>query len=294
MNEAERSPHPEDLPAAAATEAATPSPSAEFHGADGPADDASPGPEAAPQAEMTFTEHLEELRMRLVRSFIAIGVGFVACYAFAEDLFHLLMRPLLDVLLPTGGTLIYTALPEAFFTYVKTAALAGFFVASPYVFYQMWLFVAPGLYESERKYLIPIAILSAVFFVVGASFGYFVVFPYGFQFFVGYATDIVKPMPSLSEYFSFAVQMLIAFGVIFELPLVIFFLARLGIVTGQWLRQKQKYAVLVIFIVAAILTPPDVVSQLLMAAPLLVLYELGIWVAYLFGTKKPAPQEEPA
>jgi sec-independent protein translocase protein TatC len=158
----------------------------------------------------------------------------------------------------------------------------------------MWLFVAPGLYESERKYLIPIALLSAIFFVVGACFGYFVVFPYGFEFFVGYATDIVKPMPSLSEYFNFAVQMLIAFGVIFELPLVIFFLARLGVVTGKWLRQKQKYAVLVIFIVAAILTPPDVVSQLLMAAPLLVLYEIGVWVAYLFGTKKPLPEEEAA
>ncbi|MEJ5243707.1 MAG: twin-arginine translocase subunit TatC [Desulfomicrobiaceae bacterium] len=249
---------------------------------------------ANPHAEMTFTQHLEELRTRLVRSFIAIGVGFLVCYGFAEDLFHLLMRPLLDVLLPTGGTLIYTALPEAFFTYVKTAALAGFFVASPYVFYQMWLFVAPGLYESERKYLIPIALLSAIFFVVGACFGYFVVFPYGFEFFVGYATDIVKPMPSLSEYFNFAVQMLIAFGVIFELPLVIFFLARLGVVTGKWLRQKQKYAVLVIFIVAAILTPPDVVSQLLMAAPLLVLYEIGVWVAYLFGTKKPLPEEEAA
>lgn len=240
-------------------------------------------------AEMTFTQHLEELRDRLVRSFIAIGIGFLACYSFAEDLFHLLMRPLLDVLLPTGGTLIYTALPEAFFTYIKTAALAGFFLASPYVFYQMWLFVAPGLYESERKYLIPIALLSAVFFVIGACFGYFVVFPYGFQFFVGYATDIVKPMPSLSEYFSFAVQMLIAFGVIFELPLVIFFLSRLGVVTGKWLRQKQKYAVLATFIVAAILTPPDVVSQLLMAAPLMVLYEVGIWVAYFCSTKKSIP-----
>jgi sec-independent protein translocase protein TatC len=245
-----------------------------------------------PGAEMTFTQHLEELRLRLVRSITAIGVGFLICYPFAEDLFHLLMRPLLDVLAPTGGTLIYTALPEAFFTYMKTAALAGFFVASPFVFYQMWLFVAPGLYESERKYLIPIAMLSAIFFVVGASFGYFIVFPYGFQFFVGYASDIVKPMPSLSEYFSFAIQMLIAFGVIFELPLVIFFLARLGIVTGKWLRQKQRYAILGIFVVAAILTPPDVVSQLLMAAPLMVLYEMGIWVAYAFGTKKPQPLED--
>lgn len=289
MSEVHRS--AEDREPALPQEELPPSPSLQEErsaGEDG-ADGASAG-----YAEMTFTQHLEELRDRLVRSFIAIGIGFLACYGFAEDLFHLLMRPLLDVLLPTGGTLIYTALPEAFFTYIKTAALAGFFVASPYVFYQMWLFVAPGLYESERKYLIPIALLSAIFFVVGACFGYFVVFPFGFQFFVGYATDIVKPMPSLKEYFSFAVQMLIAFGVIFELPLVIFFLARLGIVTGKWLRQKQKYAMLITFIVATILTPPDVVSQLLMAAPLMLLYEIGIWVAYLFSTKKPIPEEEAA
>ncbi len=291
MSEELRAPAQEDLPmGAGGRDAVAPS----DESAPPSQEEDTPGTKEGPNphAEMTFTEHLNELRLRLIRSFMAIGVGFLACYAFAEDLFHLLMRPLLDVLLPTGGTLIYTALPEAFFTYMKTAALAGFFVASPYVFYQMWLFIAPGLYESERKYLLPIALLSAVFFCVGACFGYFIVFPYGFQFFIGYATDIVKPMPSLSEYFSFAVQMLIAFGVIFELPLVIFFLARLGVVTGPWLRHKQKYAVLIIFIVAAILTPPDVVSQLLMAAPLLVLYEMGIWVAYLFGKTK--PQEEPA
>lgn len=235
--------------------------------------------------EMTFTGHLEELRMRLTRCLLGAFVGLLVCYAFAEQLFIKLMEPLLHLLQPTGGTLIYTGLPEAFFTHLKVAAVAGLFVSSPYIFYQLWMFIAPGLYEGERKWMIPIAIVSAVFFVTGALFGYYVVFPYGFQFFLGFATDFITPMPSVKEYFSFSTSMLFAFGFIFELPLFIFFLARLGIVTHKSLRKHQKYAVLGSFIVGAILTPPDVVSQMLMAAPLCLLYEVGIWVAYLFGKK---------
>lgn len=235
--------------------------------------------------EMTFTEHLNELRIRLVRCLIAAFVGLLACYAFAEDLFRILMDPLLVLLEPTGGALIYTGLPEAFFTHLKVAAIAGLFVASPYIFYQLWMFIAPGLYEGERKYMIPVALCSAVCFVTGALFGYFVVFPFGFQFFLGYASDIIKPMPSVREYFSFSTSMLFAFGFIFELPLFMFFLSVLGIVTHVTLRKIRKFAILGSFVVAAILTPPDVVSQCLMAGPLCLLYEVGIWVAYMFGKK---------
>ncbi|WP_092193825.1 twin-arginine translocase subunit TatC [Desulfomicrobium norvegicum] len=244
---------------------------------------------------MTFTEHLNELRVRLVRCIIAAFVGLLVCYAFAEQLFMMLMQPLITLLEPSGGSLIYTGLPEAFFTHLKVAAIAGLFVASPYIFYQLWMFIAPGLYEGERKYMIPIALCSALCFVSGALFGYYVVFPFGFQFFLGYASDVIKPMPSVREYFSFSTSMLFAFGFIFELPLFMFFLSILGIVTHQTLRKYRKFAILGSFVVAAVLTPPDVVSQTLMAGPLCILYEIGIWVAYAFGKKrKESPAEDDA
>ncbi len=244
--------------------------------------------------EMTFTEHLEELRVRLTRCLIAVAVGFAACYGFAGKLFELLRRPLVDLLEPTGGSLIYTGLPEYFFTEMKLAAVAGLFVVSPYVFYQLWMFIAPGLYEGERKWIVPIALCSAICFVAGALFGYFVVFPFGFQFFLGYATEFIKPMLSVSEYFSFATGMLFAFGLIFELPLFMLFLSALGVITHKTMRKYRKYAILANFVVGAILTPPDVVSQLLMAGPLCLLYEIGIILAMIFG-KKPveaAPASE--
>jgi sec-independent protein translocase protein TatC len=246
--------------------------------------------EEEPPREMTFTEHLNELRVRLVRCLIAIFIGFLACYGFAEQLFMLLMEPLITLLEPSGGSLIYTGLPEAFFTHLKVAALAGLFLASPYVFYQIWMFIAPGLYEGERKYMIPIALCSALCFITGALFGYFVVFPFGFQFFLGYASEAIQPMPSVKEYFSFSTSMLFAFGLIFELPLFMLFLSVLGVVNYKTLRRYRKFAILGNFVVAAVLTPPDVVSQTLMAGPMCLLYEVGIWVSYMFGKK---PKEEP-
>lgn len=259
----------------------------------GVAEAASEEADTEPVQEMTFTQHLEELRVRLTRCVIAAFIGLLACYGYSEQLFRLLMEPLLVVLQPTGGSLIYTGVAEAFFTNLKVAGVAGLFLVSPYIFYQLWMFIAPGLYDSERKWIIPIALASAVCFVTGALFGYFVVFPFGFEFFMGYASDFIKPMPSVKEYFSFSVSMLFAFGVIFELPLVMLFLASLGLVTAKWLRKYQKYAILLSFIVAAILTPPDVVSQCLMAGPLCILYEIGIWTAVIFGKKDKAPVDDP-
>ena len=261
----------------------------------GPAEEANaPADEQEPVHEMTFTEHLNELRVRLVRCIIAAFVGMLLCYGFAEQLFMLLMAPLLNLLEPMGGSLIYTGLAEAFFTHMKVAAIAGLFLVSPYIFYQIWMFIAPGLYEGERKYMIPIALASAVCFVTGALFGYLVVFPYGFQFFLGYASEFIKPMPSVKEYFSFSTGLLFAFGLIFEMPLFMLFLSALGIVTYKTLRKYRKYAILGNFIVAAILTPPDVVSQCLMAGPMCLLYEIGIWVSYLFGKKPKEPVADEA
>ena len=236
--------------------------------------------------KLPFTSHLEELRKRLITSFIAIGVGFVVSFGFKERLFDILVQPLIKVM-KDGETLIYTGLPEAFFTYLKVSLLTGLIVASPILLYQFWMFVAPGLYRKERSLMVPIVILSSFFFIGGALFGYFVVFPWGFKFFMGFATETIRPLPSMKEYFGFSAKLLLAFGLVFELPLVLTFMAKLGIVSVDFLKKNRKYALLLFFAGAAILTPPDVITQVLMALPLMVLYEISIIGAKIFGKKKP-------
>ncbi len=234
------------------------------------------------EEKMPFTAHLEELRKRLIVCFIAVAIGFVLSYGFKEKLFGILVGPLVKVMDP-GQTLIYTGLPEAFFTFLKVSFLAGLILASPVIIYQFWMFVAPGLYDKEKKLLLPIVLLSTLFFVGGALFGYFIVFPWGFKFFLGFATENIRPMPSMKEYLGFSSKLLLAFGLVFELPLVITFLARLGLVTVKFLKKNRKYAVLIFFAGAAILTPPDVVTQIMMALPLMLLYEVSIIGARIFG-----------
>jgi len=236
------------------------------------------------QEKIPFTEHLEELRKRLIVCFIAVGVGFVLSYGFKEKLFQILTRPLIRIM-QTGDKLIFTGLPEAFFTYLKVAFLSGIILAAPVIFYEFWMFVAPGLYDKEKRLMVPIVVLSTVFFVGGAFFGYFIVFPYGFKFFLGFASEIIRPLPSMREYLGFASKLLLAFGVVFELPLIITFLARLGLVSVSFLKKNRKYALLLFFMGAAILTPPDVVSQIMMALPLILLYEISIVGARIFGKK---------
>ena len=236
--------------------------------------------------KLPFTSHLEELRKRLITAFIAIGVGFVVSFGFKERLFDILVQPLIKVM-KEGETLIYTGLPEAFFTYLKVSFLTGLIVASPILLYQFWMFVAPGLYKRERGMMVPIVILSSFFFIGGALFGYFVVFPWGFKFFMGFATETIRPLPSMREYFGFSAKLLLAFGLVFELPLVLTFMAKLGIVSVDFLKKNRKYALLLFFAGAAILTPPDVITQVLMALPLMVLYEISIIGAKIFGKKKP-------
>ena len=241
--------------------------------------------------KIPFTDHLEELRERLIKSFIAVAVGFALCYGFKEKLFEIVTRPLMSVM-AKGDQLIFTGLPEAFFTYLKVAFLAGLMLAGPVIIYQFWMFVAPGLYKKERRLMIPIVLLSTFFFIGGALFGYFVVFPWGFQFFLSFASDSIKALPSMKEYLSFATKLLLAFGLVFELPIVITFLARLGLVTVPFLRENRKYAILLFFVGAAMITPPDVVTQVMMAFPLMLLYEISIWGAILFGQKETENEEE--
>jgi len=237
-----------------------------------------------------FLEHLEELRQRLIRCLIAVGVAFVICYIFSKEIFALLTIPLREAL-PEGSSMIFTNLPEAFFTYLKLSFFSGIFLAFPYILYQAWLFVAPGLYAHEKRYLLPFLIFATFFFVAGAAFGYFVVFPYGFRFFLGFSTDFIRPAPKVKEYLSFSLTLLLAFGVVFELPVFIFFLSRMGVVDHRMLARNRRYAILIIFIAAAIFAAPDVITQLMMAAPLLVLYELSVWVAKVFGRKRPDEDE---
>ena len=235
--------------------------------------------------KMPFTSHLEELRTRLIRIFTAVAVSFVGCYFFKERLFGILTLPLKDIL-PDKGSMIFTSLPEAFFTYLKVSFFAAIFVSSPYILYQVWKFISPGLYEKEKRYMIPFVIFSTAFFVGGAIFAYFVVFPFGFRFFLAFGTEFIRPMLSLREFLSFSMKVLLAFGIVFELPIFMFFLAKIGLVDSRKLVKNRKYAILLAFVGAAILTPPDVVTQVLMAIPIVILFEISVWIVRKAEGKK--------
>lgn len=239
------------------------------------------------EKKLPLSAHLQELRKRLIVSFIAVGVGFVLCYLFSDTLFEIISRPLMKVM-PVGGTLIFTSVAEAFFTYMKVGFIGGLILASPFVLYQIWAFVAPGLYQHEKRYVVPFVLGGSFFFALGIVFAYFVALPVGFRFLLGYATDFIKPLPSMKEYLSFSMKFMLAFGLVFEFPVALVLLARIGIVDAKTLSRQRRYAILLIFVFAAVMTPPDLISQVLMALPLMGLYELSILLARLFG-KKPSP-----
>ncbi|MBR5883058.1 MAG: twin-arginine translocase subunit TatC [Mailhella sp.] len=241
---------------------------------------------------MTLMGHLNELRRRLFRIVIIVLLGFVAFYGVAEYLYAYLSAPL-QAQLPAGSKLIYTSPAGAFFTYMKVALVASLFGTSPISFYQVWAFIAPGLYKEEKRAVLPLAFFSSIFFVAGAAFCFFTVFPIAFKFFMGFATDTIVPMISVEEYLGFALKLLIAFGVVFEMPLFAYFLSRFGILSPDFMRRQRRYAILLIFIVAAILTPPDVFSQCLMALPMFLLYEVSIYVSAMAYKKKEDKSEEP-
>ncbi len=240
---------------------------------------------------MSLIDHLVELRNALKWSFIAVGVCFLGTYYFKEDLYSFLLVPL-QAAMPEQGRLIYTAPAEAFFTYLKVALLAALVGSSPMVFYQMWRFISPGLFKHERKALWTFVVFSSVLFIAGAIFCYTVVFPFAFTFFMSFATDEIVPMLSLKEYLSFSALLLLAFGVTFEMPIALVILGRVGLVNADILRKQRKFAILIMFVGAAIITPPDVISQIMMACPLLVLYEISIWLVAASQKKRAEKQAE--
>jgi sec-independent protein translocase protein TatC len=247
---------------------------------------------AEDDVRMPLTAHLEELRTRLIRMLLGAAVGFACCYGFSEQLVAFLVAPLTTIEATRHAQVIGTGVTDAFFTKLKVSFVAGLFVASPIIFYQGWAFVAPGLYEKERRVAVPFALAASAFFVAGAAFCYWLVFPTAFTFFLNeFASVGISPQIRVSEYLTFTARMLLGFGVTFELPVVTYFLARIGLVTHHTLLVWWRHAIVAIFIVAAVLTPgPDVASQMLMATPLLILYVLSIGVAYLVA--KPAAEAE--
>jgi sec-independent protein translocase protein TatC len=247
-------------------------------------------PTDAPEpGRMPLMEHLKELRVRLIRALIALAIGFVIAYAFADQLFALLTLPIREV---SHGhvVLIGTGVGEAFFTKIKVALVAGLFIASPAVLYEIWTFVAPGLYATERRMATPFVVSATIFFLLGGYFCWAVVLKVGYAFFLSqYASIGVTPTIRISEYLTFSAKLLLAFALTFEMPIFAYFLTRLGLIDYRMMLKYFRYAVLAIFVVAAALTPPDMVSQFLLAIPLLGLYALSIGVSYLFRAQPAAP-----
>jgi len=239
--------------------------------------------------KMSFLDHLDELRRRLVACALALAVGTLVAFAFIDRIFGFIMRPLYERL-PQGSKLIYTEPTEAFMLYVKIALLAGLVIGAPIIMWQLWLFIAPGLYAKEKRFAIPFILMATVLFVAGAAFNHYAVFPWAWTFLASFSNDYMTIMPRIEPLFSLYAMMLLAMGVVFEMPAVILVLARMGVVTAGFLWRNIKYAVLIIFIVAAVITPTgDMVTQTLMAAPMVVLYLLSILLALFFGKKRPKP-----
>ncbi|MDO9488812.1 MAG: twin-arginine translocase subunit TatC [Sphingomonadaceae bacterium] len=251
-------------------------------------------------------DHLIELRQRLFKSIIALAIGFGIAFYFAGDIFRFLAQPYVEAVGPDGAkNLIYTKLYEAFFTEVKVALFAAFFFAFPVIANQVWAFVAPGLYKHEKRAFLPFIIATPVLFTMGAALAYYVVMPTAFRFFLGYqqttGTFSVSALPAIADYLSLVMNFIFAFGISFLLPVLLMLLERAGIVNRKQLQAGRRYAIVAAFVVAAVITPPDVISQLMLAIPMIILYELalvGIWLTERGRAKKKqalaAAEQEPS
>jgi sec-independent protein translocase protein TatC len=239
--------------------------------------------------QMSLFEHLGELRMRIIRSLIFIVIGAALSWIWVEHVFNFLMEPL-RVAAPTPemAKVHYKDMSEPFITMIKTALFSGVFVTIPFVLYQVWKFIAPALYKHEKRVALPFVFLATIFFYTGATFCYYIVMPFGFQFLFKFSAQIASPTIMMSEHYAMVVKMMLAFAVVFEMPVFTMFLSALGVLTHRPLIAYWRYSVVGIFLAAAVLTPPDVLSQLAMAVPMVLLYGLSIIVAYFFTRRHEA------
>jgi sec-independent protein translocase protein TatC len=243
------------------------------------------------EGRMTFLEHLDELRKRITHAVGGLLVGFIISFAFINRIFDLVYQRLAAVI--PGGKLVYTEAPEMFMLYIKIAALTGVLIASPYIMLQVWLFIAPGLYAKEKKLAIPFVLSSSSLFIGGALFSHYFVFPAAWNFFASFGNEYVEFLPRVDPIFGMYVKLMLGIGLTFQLPVLMFVLARLGIVTAGFLLRNFKYAVLLIFVFAAVITPDgNPVTQLMVGGPMVVLYVLGIGAAWLFGKSKKSDPDE--
>jgi sec-independent protein translocase protein TatC len=236
---------------------------------------------------MGFYEHFDELRNRLVKCMVVFLMGFIICYFIAEPILELLRKPLFEVLPADQRRLYFTNLFENFLTHLKVSGYASVFLFSPYYFYQVWAFVAPGLQPRERKFVVPFVCAASVFFVGGACFAYFVLMPIGFKYFISYGAPTDIPLLTIDSYYSTCLKLLLLFGVAFELPVLVCLLGILGLVDARLLREQRKTAILAITVFSALFAPPDAVSMLLLGVPLVLLYEGSIWFVNGFIHKRP-------
>ncbi len=252
------------------------------------------GPAAAVRAlkenmgAMSFLEHLEELRSRIIKSLLAIGVGFVACWYYAERIFGYMQHPIMVALQAhhLDDKLVYLNPTEPFNMYLKVAFIAGLFFASPFVLYQLWAFVAPGLYRHERRYVVPFMVSSVALFLAGGYFGYRIVYPAALDFLIGYGRQF-QPMITIGEYTDLFLTIIVGLGLIFEMPILVFFLSLMGVISAGWMWRNLRYSILIIFIIAAIVTPTtDVMNMCIFAAPMVALYVISIVIAWAFHPKR--------
>jgi sec-independent protein translocase protein TatC len=237
---------------------------------------------------MGFLEHLEELRKRIIYCIVAVAVGFFACWGYAERIYDIMQKPIMVALQHNGMSekLVYLNPTEPFNMYLKVAALAGLFVTSPFVLYQVWAFISPGLYRNEKRYVVPFMISTVSLFLAGGVFGYKLVYPQALEFLIGYGKQF-QPMITIGEYTDLFLTIIIGMGVIFEMPILVFFLSLMGIVSAGWMWRNLRYSILVIFIIAAIVTPTtDILNMCIFAAPMVGLYVLSIAIAYIVHPKQ--------
>lgn len=242
-------------------------------------------------AQESFLSHLFELRTRLLRSIVAVVIVLVVLFPWAKEIYAILAEPLLRTL-PQGGTMIATDVTGTFLVPLKVTLMTAFLIALPYVLWQAWAFVAPGLYQHEKRLVTPVIVSSVAFFMIGMAFAYFFVFPVMFSFFAGYTPPGVQMMTDIDKYLSFVLAMFLAFGLTFEVPIIVLVLVRMRVVSLEKLRSIRSYVIVGAFVLGAIFTPPDVLSQLMLAVPLWVLYELGLFLARFISV--PAPEGEDA